>query len=167
MRKKNRKLRRLRELYPGIRIKLFYARDFRMLLLKFGRLALVDELSGTTGQSTPPRVHEALVLDGSLLEVAALAEADAVDEAADDPDRARRARAARPPGRGPWTSPGTTPPAERRIRAVAADPSLAAAGLDPGPNPPDDLSGVRKRAGRAIIAPNPCPPHPEAPPTRP
>ena len=46
VRKKNRKLRRLRELYPDIRIKLFYARDFRMLLLKFGRLALIDELTG-------------------------------------------------------------------------------------------------------------------------
>jgi hypoxanthine phosphoribosyltransferase len=55
VRKKNRKLRRLRELYPDVRIKLFYARDFRMLLLKFGRLALVDELTGTTGQATPPR----------------------------------------------------------------------------------------------------------------
>jgi len=64
VRKKNRKLRRLRELYPDVRIKLFYARDFRQLLLKFGRLALADELSGTTGQATPPRpadliVHEA------------------------------------------------------------------------------------------------------------
>ena len=55
VRKKNRKLRRLRELYPDVRIKLFYARDFRVLLLKFGRMALVDELTGTTGQSTPPR----------------------------------------------------------------------------------------------------------------
>ena len=55
VRKKNRKLRRLRELYPDVRIKLFYARDFRMLLLKFGRMALVDELTGTTGQATPPR----------------------------------------------------------------------------------------------------------------
>ena len=40
VRKKNRKLRRLRELYPDIRIKLFYARDFRAMLLKYGRLAL-------------------------------------------------------------------------------------------------------------------------------
>jgi hypothetical protein len=56
VRRKNRKLRRLRELYPDVRIKLFYARDFRMLLLKFGRMALVDELTGTTGQATPPRV---------------------------------------------------------------------------------------------------------------
>ena len=55
VRKKNRKLRRLRELYPDVRIKLFYARDFRALLLKFGRIALVDELTGTTGQVTPPR----------------------------------------------------------------------------------------------------------------
>jgi hypothetical protein len=55
VRKKNRKLRRLRELYPDVRIKLFYARDFRMLMLKFGRMALIDELTGTSGQATPPR----------------------------------------------------------------------------------------------------------------
>ena len=55
VRKKNRKLRRLRELYPDIRIKLFYARDFRAMLLKYGRLALADSLSGTLGQVTPDR----------------------------------------------------------------------------------------------------------------
>jgi hypoxanthine phosphoribosyltransferase len=53
VRKKNRKLRRLRELYPDIRIKLFYARDFRALMLKYGKLGLVDALSGTSGQVTP------------------------------------------------------------------------------------------------------------------
>jgi len=63
VRKKNRKLRRLRELYPDIRIKLFYARDFRMLLLKFGRLALHDELSGTVGQATPPRPADMIVTE--------------------------------------------------------------------------------------------------------
>lgn len=52
VRKKNRKVRRLRELYPNLRIKLFYARDFRALLLKYGRSALVSELSGTLGQVT-------------------------------------------------------------------------------------------------------------------
>ncbi len=42
VRKKNRKLRRLRELYPDLNVKLFYARDFRALMLKYGKLALVD-----------------------------------------------------------------------------------------------------------------------------
>ena len=50
VRKKNRKLRRLRELYPDIRIKLFYARDFRAMMLKYGRLGLARSLSGASGQ---------------------------------------------------------------------------------------------------------------------
>jgi bifunctional protein TilS/HprT len=55
VRKKNRKLRRLRELYPDVRIKLFYARDFRAMMLKYGRLGLAASLSGTTGQMVPDR----------------------------------------------------------------------------------------------------------------
>jgi hypothetical protein len=54
VRKKNRKLRRLRELYPSVNIKLFYARDFRALMLKYGKLALVEGLSGTLGQVALP-----------------------------------------------------------------------------------------------------------------
>jgi hypoxanthine phosphoribosyltransferase len=34
--KKNRKLRELRELYPDVNIKLFYGRDFRSLMRKYG-----------------------------------------------------------------------------------------------------------------------------------
>src|SRR6185295_15165719 len=56
VRKKNRKLRRLRELYPDIRIKLFYARDFREMLLKYGRIGLLQSLSGTSGQVVPERI---------------------------------------------------------------------------------------------------------------
>ena len=56
VRKKNRKLRRVLALYPDLRVKLFYARDFRALMLKFGKLALIDEMSGTPGQVIPDRL---------------------------------------------------------------------------------------------------------------
>ncbi|MEO8461595.1 MAG: hypothetical protein ABI555_00155 [Chloroflexota bacterium] len=68
VRKKNRKLRRLRDLYPAIRIKLFYARDFRAIMLKYGRLALADSLSGTLGQIGSERV----LLDGPIVDEIAL-----------------------------------------------------------------------------------------------
>lgn len=45
--KKNRKLRRLRELYPEVRIKLLYNRDYRNLLFKYGL-----QVNGTSAQ--PP-----------------------------------------------------------------------------------------------------------------
>lgn len=36
--RKNRKIRLMRELYPEVRIKIFYGRDYRKLLFKFGVL---------------------------------------------------------------------------------------------------------------------------------
>jgi hypoxanthine phosphoribosyltransferase len=59
VRKKNRKLRRLRELYPSINIKLFYARDFRALMLKYGKHALIAGLSGSSGQVALPHAFGA------------------------------------------------------------------------------------------------------------
>jgi len=89
VRKKNRKLRRLRELYPDIRIKLFYARDFRALMLKFGRVALVDALSGTSGHVFPERANEVAPLDPPPVEATvgtvATTEADAVAAVVDVP----------------------------------------------------------------------------------
>ena len=140
VRKKNRKLRRLRELYPAIRIKLFYARDFRMLLIKFGRLALLDELTGSTGQSTPPRIHvEAGVADpadeAAMAEVTALADAAEADAAV---------------GHEPTVGAGVTQSGRgrrrgrRRRRSGAVDvatPALVAGvgpespAADPGPQP--------------------------------
>ncbi|MEO5940456.1 MAG: hypothetical protein ABIZ72_05800 [Candidatus Limnocylindrales bacterium] len=68
VRKKNRKLRRIRELYPDIRVKLFYARDFRALMLKFGRLAMADALSGTSGQVVrEPRLAALDLIAGDLI----------------------------------------------------------------------------------------------------
>jgi len=46
VRKKNRKLRRLRELYPDIKVKLFYGKDFKALMLKYGRFEIAASLSG-------------------------------------------------------------------------------------------------------------------------
>ena len=93
VRKKNRKLRRIRELYPDIRVKLFYARDFRALMLKFGRLAMVDALSGSSGQVVPDRAVLADVVDPVDV-VADVIQVDAVSETGGS---GSVARAGRPP----------------------------------------------------------------------
>ena len=49
VRKKNRKLRYLRQLYPEIRVKLFYARDFRALMIKYRRLDFLTEVTTANG----------------------------------------------------------------------------------------------------------------------
>jgi hypothetical protein len=77
VRKKNRKLRRLRELYPDLNVKLFYARDFRALMLKYGKLALVDGLSGTSGQVAAPYGRPAGVIDPTVPDLAAIDPAEA------------------------------------------------------------------------------------------
>jgi hypothetical protein len=73
VRKKNRKLRRLRELYPGIRIKLFYARDFRALMLKYGKLALFEDLAGTSGQVPLPHGERPADVPAEVPALAAIA----------------------------------------------------------------------------------------------
>ncbi len=116
VRRKNRKLRRLRELYPDIRIKLFYGRDFRALMLKYGKLALIDEMSGTLGQSTPAKSGGA-----ESAEDAAVAPAPAaptvVAPAVALPAAAGpiRRTATRPPG-------GRDSPATDRRRHLRGDP---------------------------------------------
>jgi hypoxanthine phosphoribosyltransferase len=80
VRRKNRKLRRLRELYPMLRIKLLYARDFRALMLKYGRLDVAASLIGADGQVVPD--HRADEPDTSRADVARsthiTADADAI-----------------------------------------------------------------------------------------
>lgn len=104
VRKKNRKLRRMRELYPDIRVKLLYGKDFRALLLKFGRIGLADALSGTVGQTTPPRIpeHERSNRVRSARESGATTTAvddAAAHEAATQADPRARASRSRRPGR--------------------------------------------------------------------
>jgi hypothetical protein len=62
VRRKNRKLRRLRELYPDIHIKLFYGKDFRALMLKYGRFDLAASLSGLEGQVAADRANSQVKL---------------------------------------------------------------------------------------------------------
>jgi hypothetical protein len=94
VRKKNRKLRRLRELYPDVRIKLFYARDFRALMLKYGKLALADALTGTAGQAGLPEAPEATEAVDPVL-IVAVTVLDAVDDGSAQPTNPSRPTAAR------------------------------------------------------------------------
>jgi hypoxanthine phosphoribosyltransferase len=98
VRKKNRKLRRLRELYPDVRIKLLYARDFRALMLKYGKFGLVDALSGTSGQVLPPQPAMADSLDAAEVETVFADEPVLTDVAPlARPTRRRRRRAVTAP----------------------------------------------------------------------
>ena len=92
VRKKNRKLRRLRELYPAIHIKLFYARDFRALMLKYGKHALADGLSGTLGQVSAPHAVAAHAADSHVGPAGVVIEPS---RSASARRRSRRAAAAR------------------------------------------------------------------------
>jgi hypothetical protein len=103
VRKKNRKLRRLRELYPELNVKLFYARDFRALMLKYGKLALAAGLSGTSGQVADPY--------GLATDVEAIGRADGGSDAADTAAAPAAMQATVSSG---GTAAAVRPPARRR-----------------------------------------------------
>jgi hypothetical protein len=114
VRKKNRKLRRLRELYPGVNIKLFYARDFRALMLKYGKLALHAGLSGSSGQVASPYGAASVAATVPVsAAIAAIVGAEPVPELDPGPPSA--------------TSPAATPVGRRRRRpptTVGADEAV-------------------------------------------
>lgn len=49
VRRKNRKMRWLRQLYPEVRVKLFYARDFKALMVKYRRLDFLADVAAMNG----------------------------------------------------------------------------------------------------------------------
>jgi hypothetical protein len=131
VRKKNRKVRRLRELYPDVRIKLFYARDFRALMLKYGRAALAEELSGTMGQVMPqardaeiqaPVAVDAPAAPAQAESPAAEQPAQAESPAAEQPAQAESPAAEQPAGEPPASPERRSRSARRRAarRAAAA-----------------------------------------------
>ncbi len=152
VRKKNRKLRRIRELYPDIRIKLFYARDFRAMMLKYGRLALADSLSGTLGQVVPDR-------DGTGSVAADVGAAPGSAAPADVPtpaDVQTPADVPTPTGATPTgaTPTGATPTGATRDLGSGTD--AAAPGENGGPPPTGERDGrrhaARSRRRRAAAA---------------
>jgi len=48
---KNRKLKRLQELYPEVNIKMFKRREMRNLMIKYGLMDEADAITGTTAQN--------------------------------------------------------------------------------------------------------------------
>jgi hypoxanthine phosphoribosyltransferase len=126
VRKKNRKLRRLRELYPDLNIKLFYARDFRALMLKYGKLALFEELSGSSGQVTPGSAEATagpLALETAAETTAATA-VTAVTAA--PPRRTREAQPAEAHAGAPTGKPARSPRAKRRSAGEPGDGQVTA-----------------------------------------
>ena len=130
VRKKNRKLRRLRDLYPAIRIKLFYARDFRAIMLKYGRLALADSLSGTLGQIGSERV----LLDGPI--VAEIGRSPGDPGSAPDPSASDAQPMPVPPARRRRPKRSASPTADMLVPAGSA----AAGGPDRNRQAPDPTS---------------------------
>lgn len=53
IRHKNRKLRRMKELYPEVNIKLFKRKDLRDMMIKYGLNQEAEQLLGTDAQSGP------------------------------------------------------------------------------------------------------------------
>jgi hypothetical protein len=51
--RKNRKMRRMQELYPEINIKLFKRREMRSLMIKYGLESEAEKIQGTDAQEKP------------------------------------------------------------------------------------------------------------------
>jgi hypothetical protein len=136
VRKKNRKLRRLREIYPDLRIKLFYARDFRALMLKYGRGALVEELSGSQGHIVPER-DELEPVAGDLATI--------------EPPQEPPIQTPVPPPTEPPLEPPTMPPIEPPFEPPVDppfEPPLPPP-TEPPTDPPIELPGAIETAARS------------------
>ena len=118
VRKKNRKLRRLKELYPWLRIRLFYAKDFKALMLKYGRIDVAASFIGLEGQTNVgARVRRH---DASVPAMAATGPVALATEASERFDGPLDAVAAIAPAAGPPTEPPSTTAGDREPGAAPA-----------------------------------------------
>ena len=141
--KKNRKVRRLRELYPDVRIKVLYQRDYLSLLAKYGLEPPSQMLPAPAGDAdpAPPEAGERAPATGK--------ETEAVGSSG-GPHRA--AGAARGGSQRPGSGRPADPPRAAKGSGGAPQSSAGAGG------PPERPGGAVERAraaGRPRVVPDP------------
>jgi hypothetical protein len=141
--KKNRKVRRLRELYPGVRIKVLYQRDYLSLLAKYGLEPPSQMLDAPAGGGAP--AARPAGEGGSVL-------AEEAGAAGTGGGPRRAARAAKGPGR-----------AAKGSGRAANGSGRAATGSGGAPDPPGGAVERVRAAGRPRVVPDPPGPVPPLP----
>jgi hypothetical protein len=133
--KKNRKVRRLRELYPEVRIKVLYQRDYLSLLAKYGLeppSQMIAPAAAAPGDGAAPELDRGL---GRTRRVAARVDAGlsrAAGAAGPGPGRLSAAGSRKGPGRGGGAveraraagRPRVVPDPPRPVPPLPADPEL-------------------------------------------
>jgi hypothetical protein len=155
--KKNRKVRRLRELYPDVRIKVLYQRDYLSLLAKYGLEPPSQMLEEAPGSSGPaPRAAQELagVVEGAR-------------EAGGPPKGVAGAvDGARAAGRAPKRVGGVVVGGARAAGRSPAEAGAAGQGERTAGRGPKMLGGAVERAraaGRPRVLPDPPQPAPPLP----
>ena len=159
--KKNRKVRRLRELYPDVRIKVLYQRDYLSLLAKYGleppsQMVDPQTASSPNGTATPGK--------GKAPGTATAGEGKAPGTATPE---APGSGGGGPTGDGP-TAGSTRPPARaggptrRPVEAGGAVGRARPAGRSHA-GEPDGAVGRARAAGRPRVVPDPPGPVPPLP----
>ena len=155
--KKNRKVRRLRELYPDVRIKILYQRDYLSLLAKYGPEPPRQMLDPATDGGAPATqtAGKGQPTPAGKVQVAAAAEAVA-------PGGGRRA----PGGQGRPRPEQPRPPERGSGQRRTPERSGAASRRPTGAPAPEGSGGAVERvqaAGRPRVVPDPPGPVPPLP----
>jgi hypothetical protein len=155
--KKNRKVRRLRELYPDVHIKVLYQRDYLSLLAKYGLEPPSQMLDPATEGGAPPAQGPG---EGDPTPAA---EAQAAGVEAAEPSSAG-ARAHRPARGGPQSDgPGSKPPEPEPPASKRPGSAALGSGQRREPERPGGAVERVRGAGRPRVVPDPPGPVPPLP----